>query len=457
MRVALVHPHLFHHPAPSLPSGLAWLGAALRARGHHVRLLDLSFVWNRSSAIPGFVTAFRPDVVALGVPYLDNECAFHALSFLPATRWVADALRAASRAPIVAGGWGVTWAPSDVLRYLGLSLGFVGGDLARASEWIEAVGHGDLDADVPGAARWDGAAYRATPPDSDPAGLAADPAAAAHDLLDLTRHEAHGGSAVVAVALPRGAAMRRREPAEVDHEVGVLRTISTARRVLFAGWCVGREGLIDDALLERLAMRGPTLAWEMYAEPEAVTRERLGVARRAGVRALRLEVGDGAELDGPALALAQTPRDLAVLLEVRIGGPRETPGSLARKLATLRNLRHGPTRIVLRPGARLWEPASGEVLERRSGAAGDSYVWPRFGFAELLEGTLRESLTDVATDRAGTSLDSDAYAPWQRFAHAFGRRSGIWPAWRLDSHLADLGKHLRGALIERVPFRNQPR
>lgn len=457
MRVALVHPHLFHHPAPSQPAGLAWLGAALRARGHQVRLLDLSFVWNRSRAIPRFLAELGPEVIALGVPYLDNDCAFHALSFLPGTRWIADRLRAASRAPIVAGGWGVSRAPDETLRYLGLRFGFAGGDLARASEWVEAVALGRVEDDIPGSIRWDGTTYRATPHAAGTSAIDAAPAAAAHDLIAVARHEAHGGAAVIPVGVTLDARLRRREPGEIDDEVGVLVATSGARRALFAGLCVGSDEGSDDALLERLAMRGAAIAWELNAMPRALTRERLAIARRGGACAVRLAVDHGDELGDVRLAVERAHRALPVLVEVRVGGPEETPASLESKLGGLEALDAGVVRVVLRPGRRLWEPAADDVCERRGGATGDSYVWPRFGFARELAPTLHERLRAATAARPGSSIDSDAYAPWQRLAHAASRCSGVWPAWRLGSRLADLAKHLRREHIERVPFRNQPR
>lgn len=454
MRVALIHPHLFHHPAPSLPSGLAWLAAMLRARGHRVRLLDLSFVWNRSRAIPRFLAEVEPDVIALGVPYLDNDCAYHALSFLPGTRWVADALRASCRAPIVAGGWGVTRAPLDTLRYLGLPLGFVGGDLGRSADWLEAVANGSAEAEIPGSVRWDGVAYRATPAVPDPVRTAFYPAAGAHDLIAISRHEAHGGAAVIPVAFSQGAAPCRREAAEIDHELGVLQATSRARRVLFAGLRVGADPEADDGLLERLAMRGPALGWEMDARPGAVTVERMAVAARAGARALRLRLENPDEQDLLLRAVERVLGTIPVLVELCLGGPTETIHSMARTLRAVSVLSERRVRLVLRPGSRLWSPAGDDAYERRSSGAGDSYVWPRFGFARATAGSLRDRLRSASAARPGVSVDSDAYAPWQRLAHAASRRSGVWPAWTLDRHVADVGKRLRGGLIERVPFRN---
>lgn len=425
-------------------------------RGAHVALLDLAFVWNRSRAIPAALERFRPDVIGIGIAALDNECAFHSITFLPQIRWIVDRIRAATPAPIVAGGHGVTRATRDVLTYLGLAHGFVGGDVVDAARWLEAVGGEDEHARVSGAIRWNDSGYAVVGAEARSISDPPQPCAAAHDLVDYASYRRSAAAPVVPIRLAHGAAPRRREHAEIADELGVLAATRAARRAWLAGLSVGRESAHDDVLLEHLASRGAPLATELELLASAATRQRIALARAAGACALRLVhtglspgAPDESTLEAAAdelrLAMECIGGKLPVRLEISIGGPGETRDSLSRKLALVDGLRPTPTSVALVPAVRLWDELATVARVRRGGFAGDSPIWPRFAFAPETEPTLADQLRRFVATRAGVSVDSDAYAPWRRWAHALGRRSAVWPAWRTDRHLADLPKRLRRA------------
>ncbi|MFN7950483.1 MAG: PQQ-binding-like beta-propeller repeat protein [bacterium] len=432
MRVLLVHPHLFHHPTATVPSGLAWLAAALRARGAQVALLDLAFVWNRSRVIPAAIGELEPDVIGIGVAHLDNECAFHSITFLPQIRWVIDRIRAASRAPIVAGGFGITQCARDVLTYLGLAHGFQGGDVAEAARWIEAVGGRDDRAEVAGAIRWTGAAYESFTAAARPTHGLPIPCSAAHDLVDYSPYRRTSAAAVVPIVLDRGGVPARRPAAEIADELGALAATRSVSRALLAGLTVGLDPAHDDELLETLASRGAPLATEIQLAARAATRERVALLRASGARAIRLRLAApasgevsrpsrlAAERDALPRALERIGGAIPIRLEVAIGGLDESADSLARTLALVDALHPRPAAIELVPGVRLWdEPGEGAVI-RRGGFAGDSPIWPRFGFAAEIESGLAERLRQFASTRPGVSVDS---TPTRR-GNALPTRSG---------------------------------
>ncbi len=456
MRALLVHPSLFHHPAPSVPCGLAWVAAALRSRGAQVAILDLGFVWNRSRVIPQAVRELRPDVIGLGVPHLDNDCAFHALSMLPHARWIVDRLRATSSAPIVVGGSGASLFAVEVLTHLGLRHGFVGSDPVAAAALLEAIAAGDDGATHAGAVCWDGSRYRTStetgeaPPDQCPH-------AAAHDLVDYRRYLRAGGAPVVPVALERRGVLVRRGAEEIADEAAEVRAVAGTRRLILAGLTVGADVETDDVLFDAFAARAEQPSLEVEAHPAALTTQRVTRLLRGGVRALRLRLGDrlapghGSEpgdLATDPVAAARTALEhiagrVPVSLELRVGAPGESPRSLARTLEALAALTPRPTRIELRPGIRLTGPAGDGVAEVRGSASGVSFLWPRFGVDVRLEHDLVARLRAGIACSPDSSVDADAYAPWQRVAHALARASGVWPAWRIEPLLTGLPKRWR--------------
>jgi hypothetical protein len=59
---------------PTLPLGLAWVGAAVRAAGHEVVLLDLLRETDPAAATRRAIEALRPDGIGISVRNIDDQC-----------------------------------------------------------------------------------------------------------------------------------------------------------------------------------------------------------------------------------------------------------------------------------------------------------------------------------------------------------------------------------------------
>ena len=425
MRVLLVHPCLFRHPGPATPSGLVRIAGELRTLGITARILDLAFVWNRSTAIPEAVAAARPDAVGIGIPFLDNGCAYHPLSFLPQIRWIVERVRSATRAPVVAGGSGFALYPEDALTYLGLRIGDPGSDARGAARLLAAVAEGEVEASNAYRIRWDGGGYAVEgEAGSEPRGPVAP---SAHDLVDYRPHLRWGGAVPVTV--------RARSPQEVADEVVALRETGRSDRVLFPGLELGGGGAHE--VLEALAARPRGSRFELYARPASIDRdtvELLAAAGCAGVRFRRshahpvLERRAGGDPDGLRVALAALAGRLPTLLEVTVGRPGETPALLARGFEHLAGL-PPPRRIHVQVGIRR-TPGDGLGPLDEEGARGPSPIWPRFYVDPALGPDVIDDVRRGAAPHPTWHVDTDAYAPWYRRALGLERRFGPWPSWR---------------------------
>ena len=97
---------------PTLPLGLALVGAAARAVGHEVFLPDLLREANSPTAIRQTVQNFRPDAIGISVRNIDDQCMESPRFLLEQVIDVVSTCRACSSAPLVLGGAGYSIFPA---------------------------------------------------------------------------------------------------------------------------------------------------------------------------------------------------------------------------------------------------------------------------------------------------------------------------------------------------------
>ena len=126
MKVLLISANTEKTEILPLPLGLACVGAACRAAGHEVVLLNLMFEADAESAVRASIVDFHPDVIGISVRNIDNQDMASPRFLLPPVRNLASACRSVSPAPIVLGGAGYSIFPAAALRYLGGDIGVWG-------------------------------------------------------------------------------------------------------------------------------------------------------------------------------------------------------------------------------------------------------------------------------------------------------------------------------------------
>lgn len=126
LRIFLVSVNRETAPYPVAPLGLAYIAGAARDAGHDVELLDLCFSPGIRGEIFRATTRFSPDLVGISIRNVDNLSYPSSVSYLDEIRQAVEALKAASDAPIVAGGPGFSIFSELLLELLALEMGVVG-------------------------------------------------------------------------------------------------------------------------------------------------------------------------------------------------------------------------------------------------------------------------------------------------------------------------------------------
>jgi len=286
--VLLVSANREHLPAPVVPLGLLSIAGALRAAGHEVGFVDLCFEREPLTALTSAIHAFAPTVVGLGLRNLHSNAYDGTDRLVAEYEGVAQAIRAATSAPLLVGGSAFSLQPQRLLAALGADHGVVGEGETAAAEIVAGLDRRERPPRLVHAAAIAGARR----------GIDLDSLAGpARDLVD-PRYYAFDGTANLQSR--RGCAfqcaycdypdlegrrVRVRSPAAVADELFALAATPGVTHAFFVDsvFNVPRSLTlaICDAIVARFG-RTPPLPWVCYASPFGLDDTIVGAMARAG-------------------------------------------------------------------------------------------------------------------------------------------------------------------------------
>ena len=126
MRVLLVSANSERIKMTSLPLGLSLVAAAVREAGHETAFVDLLSETDPIAAVRRAIDSFSPEVIGISVRNIDDQNMASSRSLLGPIKEVVAACRALTTVPIVLGGAGYSIFPDAALSYLGGDLGVCG-------------------------------------------------------------------------------------------------------------------------------------------------------------------------------------------------------------------------------------------------------------------------------------------------------------------------------------------
>jgi len=381
MRIALVNTNRMRPPIA--PIGLDYIAEALDVAGHRVDLLDLCWEPDPQAACAAFFG--RAEYGLIGVTLRNtDDCGFTSRqSFVPEFVETVGTIRRHAAAPIVLGGVGFSVMPGQILEIAAADAGVWG-----EGEFVLPALAARLESnqewrDLPNLSWRSEGTWRRNPPASWP--LAALPPMRRR-WADNARYFREGGQSgfetkrgcpgrcvYCADPVAKGAEARLRAPAAVADEISSL----LDQGIDHLHTCDGEFNLPPSHALEvcaEIVRRGLTgrLRWYAYCSPAPFSRELAWAMRDAGCVGINFgaDSGDAGMLD--RLGRGFTPGDIenatrwskeagmAVMLDLLLGSPGETAGSLTRTVELIK--RADPERAGVSVGVRVYP---GTELARR--------------------------------------------------------------------------------------------
>jgi len=370
---------------PIAPIGLDYLAGAARAAGIEARLCDLGLDTNPDAALVNFFQQKQPSLVGLTLRNADDSFWPSAASFVEELRDRVSAVRGLTDAPIVLGGAGFSIFAPEILEFTGAEYGIRGDGEEALPALYRCVRRGKAPDGVPGLVR---------PGLTNPPAWPADPVLRVPTARDAVNNAAYfrlGGQIGLetkrgcpsacdfcADPLAKGTRTRARPPADVADEaeellrqgVDVLHLCDSEFNVPIAHARAVCEEFIRRGL-------GSRVRWYAYLAAAPFDAELAKSMRRAGCAGINFTgpsaspfmlrvygMRYGVEELTSAVRLARAA-SMAVMVDLILGGPGETPETVRESVATLQRIR--PDCVGAALGLRVYP---GLPLTRRIAAEG---------------------------------------------------------------------------------------
>ena len=293
LRVLIVGANQERMPDPIPPIGAAYIAAAARRAGHVARIYDACFAKDRyAEELAAAIAEFRPDVIGLSIRNVDNVAFPQVTCYLNRYQRIATACRAsAPKAVLIVGGSAFSLFPEEFLRTLDVDYGVAGeGENVFVQMLDEIDRHGKL---ISGQADEHGLVRPKNVADLD-AGVQP-----AHDLLDVQRYFAEGGSVNVQTKrgcgfkciyctypVLEGNTVRTRDPEQVVDEIEGFQRAHGVDFFFFVDNVFNHPEWHVRAICEAILRRGLRIRWTAYVSPAGCTRELFELMQRAGCQSM---------------------------------------------------------------------------------------------------------------------------------------------------------------------------
>lgn len=374
------------------PIGLDYLAGALAARGFEAHLLDLAFADDVEEAILEYFADHEPDYVGLSFRNSDDCYLSSRATFVPDLVAVAGHIRSATNAPIILGGCAYSIFPEDLVRVTGADYGVAGDAEEVLPALLERLRTHKQAGLLPGLAVREGDTVRFTPPH-----FGGDLAVAPErQFVDNARYFREGGQGgfeakrgcthrciYCADPVAKGARIRLRPPDDVAREVRAL--VQQGVDVLHT--CDPEFNIPPDhaaAVCARIASRGlaERVRWYAYCTPAPFPADLAAAMQRAGCVGVNFGADSGSDAQLHRLGRGYQAKQvaaavkackkagLAVMIDLLLGGPGETPETVRETIAFYKGL---PVDCVGAPvGIRLYPRTPIARLVRQAGPMSDN-------------------------------------------------------------------------------------
>lgn len=359
MFVLLVNPNRMRPPIA--PIGLDLLGDALDFAGIPFSICDLGLTRDPAAKLQGTIRRSAPSLVGVTIRNTD-DCMFGSDGFqLDAIRDLISEIRAATEAPIVVGGVGYSSAPREILAYVGADYGIAGDGEESLPQLAGRLMSGGAVDDVSGLVWRDAGAIRANRPAS--AELASFPAATRRHVDNAAYFERCGQigfetkrgcpmrCAYCLDPVSKGGALRLRTPEAVVAELeSLLDQGATHLHTCDPEFNIPPEH--GEAVAKAIRSRGldGSIRWYAYCAPAPFPESLARAMARAGcagidfgadhVDAGILRTLNRRHTDDDIRRAAELCRRYGIpfMLDLLLGGPGETPETMARAVELVREV-----------------------------------------------------------------------------------------------------------------------
>jgi radical SAM superfamily enzyme YgiQ (UPF0313 family) len=430
-------------PYPVFPLGVAFIQAALQRAGHAVRVWD-PLVHAAADLADALTWA---DAVGVSLRNVDNVSAAAPEAYLGDYQALFRRLRAATAAPIIAGGSAFSIFPEEMLDALGLDWGVQGEAEEAVLLWLEVLCGKRSPDTVPGLVYRANGVIRGNPPRMLPG--AAIPVS--EPALDWVAGYVRQGG-MLNVQTQRGCALRctyctypwiegngyrRRDPRDLVREIRHLQQAGV-RYVFLTDSVFNTDERHVRAVCTAFIQERLDIEWGCFARPQQIRKETLDLMIAAGMR--HIEFGSDSFCDTILRSYGKSFRfrdiiaashaaaacDVYACHYIIFGGPGETAATIRETVA---NARHLPDQLVFAfSGMRIY-PHTPLHQHSGSGLSPRALLQPAFFADPAFPAAVRDRVVAAATAGLSNWILCDHADNYARLTAALRRRGKQGPLW----------------------------
>ncbi len=407
MPVLLVSMNKELNPYPVAPLGLAYIATALAKAGQNVSVADLCFSAEDKETLRDMIKRNMPELIGISIRNIDNLTYPKSIFYLPYIKEITNFIKTLSKALIVAGGSGFSLFPEESLRYLGIKYGIIGeGESAMTSIANRISVKKDFH-DIPNLCYIENNLFFSntvlreeefhdfSSPD--------------RRFVDNIAYSKLGGMANVQTkrgcpfnciycTYPyiNGNLLRLRNPSDIAGELEELKYKYEVNHVFFVDDIFNCPEAHASGICEEIIRKKININWTCFATPKGITKELVGIMKRAGCSGIEFGTDSGSEkmlnnlsksfslVDVEKATEACRDVDLPAAHYVIIGGPGENKETLEETFSFFDSLR--PDAVIALTGLRIYPNTKLLRLSRNEGIVpeGKSLLEPEFYISSRL-------------------------------------------------------------------------
>jgi len=417
MKILFVSTNRLRVVMPPMPLGLASVIAQIDESHHQLQVLDLMFEERPEAALETQLARFNPDLIAISIRNVDNQCAQRPEYLLPEQKELVERCREGSAATLVVGGPAFTVSPLAIFEYLDPDFGIAGEGEIAFRELVDCIDGGGDWSEIPGLV-WrgaDGVTANPSRPIEDLDSLHTP----RRDLFDAQRYAAEGGIASIVIKqgcsfnclycdTPHlmGRRWRMKSPEKVADELAAMRELGAAASFFtdaIFNYPVDHAREVCRAMIRR----GVEMRWLASVHPGFLDRELIELMRDAGCVALSLGCDSCSDRMLEVLrkgftveqlrTAAETFEELGInyILSLLIGAPGEDRQTVEESFDFLS--RRSPMMVDLCVGIRLMPHTTLSDIAVREGviSADDPLMESKFYISPQIEDWIEDYLKEA--------------------------------------------------------------
>ncbi|MDR2018078.1 MAG: lipid biosynthesis B12-binding/radical SAM protein [Syntrophobacterales bacterium] len=439
-RIFFISSNTMTVPYPVYPLGMAMVASALDLAGHKVMQFDFLAEESSCYRLDTALRTFIPDIVGISLRNIDTVDSFTADTAwaLASVKGLMEVVRKATGAPVVLGGAAFSIMPEDILAYLGADHGIVGDGVVLFNWLIEKIERGEQapaivrndsgfhEEEMSFAPLWDKELVRYYTKKSGVVGL-------------QTKRGCPNKCVYCTYPVIEGSHFRCREAGSVIEDILQLKTDHGISTISFTDSVFNDTHDFYLEIAEALLSRDVRIKWSAYFQPGRITRDNVGLLKRAGLYAL--EVGTDASSDTTLEGLdkpfcfddvvhfneACVNEEMPCVHYIMFGGPGETQETIEEGLRNIASL--DKCVVIAFSGIRVFPGTQLHAISVKDGimASQDTLLKPVFYYSPEVDAAhLNETLRSGFRRKKNRIFPPEAFQAKVQLLYRFGDKGPLW-------------------------------